>query len=101
MAWLKKQNRGIALSAVRSEMRKLGLYPERQSSQTALHIIDEITRKDPETRAAKWYALATDNEICLFIKEWRAWCRETLRDYAAEARHGRNEAAHYIRSLDE
>jgi hypothetical protein len=73
MAWLKKQNREIALGAVRSRMRASGLYPERQSGKTALTFIDEIAREAPETRAAKWYVSATDNEICLFIRDWKKW----------------------------
>jgi hypothetical protein len=74
MAWQKKQNREIALGAVRSEMRKNGFVPQRQSARTALAVLNEIALSDPGTRASWWYLNCSDNELTLFIRDWKKWC---------------------------
>jgi hypothetical protein len=80
MAWQKKQNREIAIGAVRSKMRSDGLYPERQTAKTALAVLDDISRVESEKRYAIWYKECTDNEITLFIRDWNLWRKKYIKE---------------------
>lgn len=80
MAWQKKQNREIAIGAVRSEIRKQGFIAERQSARTALAVLNEIALRNPELRASSWYLNCTDNEICLFVRDWNTWAKKAMRE---------------------
>ena len=68
--------RRTALGAVRSEMRSTG-YTNSEiiatSAQDALKVLDDIARTDSQLIASEWFINASDNQIALFSKEWRAY----------------------------
>lgn len=64
--------RQVAIRAIRSEARQTGREPETFDAETALTILDDIFRIDPEVIASLWYGDASDNQIKLFKREWNA-----------------------------
>ncbi len=76
------QERAIALGAVRACMRARGISPETASVQDAERVLDDLYQTDKHLVAAQWYERATseqasDNQMRLFAREWRAWQRQT------------------------
>ena len=67
----KAEMRQVAIRAIRSEARRTGREPETFDAETALTILDDMYRIDPEVIASLWYGQASDNQIKLFKKEWR------------------------------
>ena len=63
--------RQIATRAIRSEARRTGRNPESLDADTALRILDDIFRIDPEIIASLWYGNASDNQLRLFKREWK------------------------------
>jgi len=57
---------------VRSEIRNHGGSVKGVSADEALVILDDISRANPKLEAAYWYDLASDNQIKLFKREWKA-----------------------------
>lgn len=66
----KQQQRQTAIRAARSQARRLGIDPTAVGSPQALQILDDMARVEPGAVASIWYANATDNQICLFCREW-------------------------------
>lgn len=65
--------RKIALGAVRSEFRRQGRQPHFQMATSALAVLDDLLRSEPDLIASQWYDKASEAQIKLFIKEWNAW----------------------------
>ncbi len=69
----KAQQREMAIRATRSQARKQGIEPVDMTSEDALAILDDIARSEPSLVVSHWYSEATDNQIALFKREWKAW----------------------------
>lgn len=68
----KAQQREIALSAVRGEIRSAQHRdPSKVSAQDALLILDDIARRDPDLIAAMWYLAASETQLRAFVRDWR------------------------------
>jgi hypothetical protein len=65
--------RKIALGAVRSEFRRQGRQPQFQLATSALAVLDDLLRSEPDLIASQWYDKASEAQIKLFSKEWNAW----------------------------
>lgn len=69
--------RKIALSAARSQLERSGFSKhdiERTlSCDAALAALDDLLRLSPDTIAAQWYSIASDNQIKLFRREWNIY----------------------------
>jgi hypothetical protein len=63
--------RRVATGAVRSQLRRQGINPKTVDADSALRMLDDIYRVDPELIASLWYGEASNNQIKLFKKEWR------------------------------
>jgi len=66
-----KQKRERVLSAVRGQMRHLGLIPEHQSFYNVLCILDDFIRIGHES--GLWYEDASNNQIKLLKRDWNRW----------------------------
>lgn len=64
-----KQMREVAIRTARSEARRQGYHSI--SAKSALFILDDISREEPDLIASKWYINASDNQIKLFNREWQ------------------------------
>lgn len=88
MSPLRKANKTIvreaAIRAARSQFRKIGLTPQRQTGKKAVVVLDELFRTDPELNVSIYYEKATDSEIVLFITAWNKWRKEILREEREE-----------------
>jgi len=69
----KEKARRIAAGAARSQLRRWGIDPKTVDAASALRVLDDIYRVDPELIASLWYGEASDNQIRLFKKEWIKW----------------------------
>lgn len=69
------QKRQTAISAARSELRAAGDDPATIDAATALTVLDDLARQEPNLTAAVWYMEASDNQIRTFRREWAAWQR--------------------------
>ena len=66
----KNEQRRVALGAVRSQMRRVGINPKTASSDSAYAVMDDLARSEPNLIASIWYLDASDNQVKLFIREW-------------------------------
>jgi phenylpyruvate tautomerase PptA (4-oxalocrotonate tautomerase family) len=70
MKYTQTEQRQIARSATRSQLRRNGTDPETVTVAVALMALDEISRRDSSLVASIWYAGASENQIRLFKMEW-------------------------------
>ena len=70
--------RATARAAVRSQLRKSGIDPKMVDANTALKLLDDLERINPELIASLWYSMASDNQIKLFRSEWNKWQKRQL-----------------------
>jgi hypothetical protein len=68
-----QEARHIAIGATRSYLRSMGYTTDEMTAQDALAAIDDIARSEPGTIAGEWFINASDNQIKLYKREWRAW----------------------------
>lgn len=68
--------RSIALGAARARLKRAGIDPMEATADGALNALDDALREAPGLVAAQWYANATDNQLTLFVREWRKWQRQ-------------------------
>ncbi len=66
------QQRDIAASATRSEMRKYDQDPMDVDGDYALMVLSDISRAEPDLIASIWYRNASPLAETLFIREWNA-----------------------------
>ena len=66
-----QQQRQTAQRAARSEARRLGYDMAALDSQAALAILDDMARTEPDLVASQWHTAASDNQISLFMREWK------------------------------
>lgn len=65
--------RAIALAAVRSEMRRLGMKPELTPYPSAHGVLDDLARVHPDLLASQWYRSASEAQIAQFYVDWERW----------------------------
>ena len=70
---LKSTQREIAISTARSYLREQGIDPLTCESEDALIALDDLSRIESDKVGCQWYLSASDNQIKLFRREWRAW----------------------------
>jgi len=70
MKYTQAEQRQIARSATRSQLRRNGTDPETVTVAVALIVLDELARRDSSLVASIWYENASDNQIRLFKREW-------------------------------
>ena len=72
---VKQTQRHIAIQAARSQLRSMGFTTDEMTSQSAQEALDDLSRSEPELVASEWYAEASNNQVKLFNREWKAWQR--------------------------
>lgn len=60
-----------AISAVRGELRHMGLDPVKCSAEYAECVLDDMGRKG--IAAGLWFWSASDNQVKKFRKGWEKW----------------------------
>lgn len=70
------QQRSIALSAVRSQLRRAALDPELITPSEAHATLDDLCRVETDLVACQWYSGADGRQLALFYREWEAWQAE-------------------------
>ncbi len=66
-----QEKRSIALGAVRSQLRRLGVSIDRSISiDDVLCVLDDLYRAEPDLVASKWYANASEYQITLLRRDW-------------------------------
>jgi hypothetical protein len=66
-----KQMRSVAHGAARSLLRLNGHEPRACDVNKAFEVLDDLTRSEPDTLAARWYMTESRNQEKLFVSEWR------------------------------
>jgi len=69
------QQRAVALSAARYQLRQLKVNLLEVSAADAHAALDDYARRYPEMVGAKWYHSAGEDELRLFYRDWQAWQR--------------------------
>lgn len=82
-----KTQREIALSCARGQLRKLGRAPENESADTALLVIDELSRSQPDLVACIWFKSCSDAQIKAFCRDWNNWRAAWRRMISADTYH--------------
>ncbi len=68
----KAKQRHIALGAVRSQLRRMGVSIDPfVPFKDVLAVLDGLNRAEPELIVSKWYAQATYYQIKLLRREWK------------------------------
>ncbi len=67
------EQRSLALSAVRAELRRMGVPPETVHALHAHQVLDDLARSKPDLIASQWYASFGESQIVLFYQEWDQW----------------------------
>src|SRR5258708_3262267 len=69
-------NREIALGAVRSQSRRIGIDPRTLTADDAWGILDDLNGAEPELQASRWYRSSTIAQRTLFFREWKRWQKQ-------------------------
>ncbi len=68
----KAEQRSIALRAVRSQLRHMGIPVDAfLPFSDVLKVLDDLSRSESDLVASQWYNKATERQIGLLRKEWR------------------------------
>jgi hypothetical protein len=81
--WCREQlaeKRKVAHEALRSQLRRSGLAPERVSAEDALIVLDDLAYAELDLIASRWYVSASQEQLALFCDEWERWCGERRRN---------------------
>ena len=73
------QQRAVALSCARYQLRQLKVNPLEASAADAHAALEEYVRRYPEMVGAQCYRTATEEEITGFYRAWVAWQRQQRR----------------------
>lgn len=71
----KAQQRDIAMGAVRSHLRMVGIDPRKASINQTESALNELMLYNPKLIAAQWYANSSKRQWLLWKTEWRKWQR--------------------------
>jgi len=74
MGWI--INCKVAVAAVRSQLRSMGVDPENVSPSDAHAVLDDLARSEPDLVACQWYQAADDRQLSRFYEEWQEWLDE-------------------------
>ncbi len=79
------EKRSIALGAVRSQLRRIGVTIDPSVSFDAvLGVLDDLHRSEPDLVASQWYITASDYQITRLRRDWKRQFTPTRR---AERHH--------------
>ena len=67
--------RRMSLGAVASIARSQGRAVKNVSAEDALAILDDLARVERHLLVVEWYLAASSNQLALFRREWRKYCR--------------------------
>jgi len=67
------QQRAVALSTARYQLRQLKVNLLEASAADAHAALDDNARRYPEMVGAKWYRSASEDELRLFYRDWCNW----------------------------
>lgn len=70
------QQRAIAVQAVRSYLRSMGINPASCTAHDAHQALDDVSRGFPELVASHWYRDASHRQVVLFYADWNRWLEE-------------------------
>jgi hypothetical protein len=73
------QQRALALSAARYQLRQLKVNLLEASAADAHAALDDYARRYPEMGGAQWYVTATQDELAGFYRAWAKWQQEHRR----------------------
>ena len=74
MTWI--ENCLLAVGAVRSQLRSMGVDPETVSPADAHAVLDDLSRSEPDLLVCQWYQAANDRQLSRFYEEWQGWLDE-------------------------
>ena len=74
MTWI--ENCLLAVGAVRSQLRSLGIDPETVSPADAHAVLDDLSRSEPDLLVCQWYRAANDRQLSRFYEMWQEWLDE-------------------------
>lgn len=69
----KSLQRQIAIDAAKAYYRHLGIDPFTVSELALYSVLLQISRRESESIAARWFNEASDNQWQLLQREWRIW----------------------------
>jgi hypothetical protein len=71
-----REKRSLALGAVRSQLRRMGLSLEDGTVpfEQVLAVLDDLSRAEPDLVASQWYRQASDHQISTLRREWAGSC---------------------------
>ncbi len=67
------QQRAVALSAARYQLRQLQVNLLEVSAADAHAVLDDYARRYPAMVGSQWYHTASESELASFYREWRRW----------------------------
>ena len=70
------QQRAVALSCARYQLRQLKVNPLEVSAADAHAALEEYVHRYPEMVGSQWYRTATEDELTGFYHAWSAWQRQ-------------------------
>jgi hypothetical protein len=73
------QQRAIALSTARFQLRHLKANLLEASAQDAHQALDDYARQYPDLVGSQWYLTASESELSSFYRDWRRWQRQQRR----------------------
>jgi hypothetical protein len=73
------QQRVVALSIARYQLRQLHVNLLEASAQDAHDVLDDYARRYPELVVSQWYRTASENELSSFYRDWRRWQKQQRR----------------------
>lgn len=66
----------LAVGAVRSQLRSMGVDPETVSPSDAHAVLDDLSRSEPELVVCQWYQAVDDRQLTRFYTMWQEWLDE-------------------------
>ena len=73
------QQRAVALSCARYQLRQLKVNPLEASAADAHAALEEYVHRYPEMVGSQWYRTATEDELTGFYHAWSAWQQQQRR----------------------
>jgi hypothetical protein len=82
-----QEKRSIALGAARSQLRHVGMIPDRSVPfDDVLKVLDDLHRVEPDLIASQWYINASDRQITLLRRDWNRQFEPTQRRHTRQVR---------------
>jgi hypothetical protein len=73
------QQRAVALSIARYQLRQLKVNLLEASAQDAQQVLDDYAQRYPELIGSRWYHTASEDELGSFYRDWRRWQKQQRR----------------------